>query len=112
MMKVVARAGGAGTRRRREWIALLLMIAAVTAVLTVTTPGLQDPPANAARIDTSACAPGVDLFGFSDRLDKKTFDGTNVGGSSGLTYDASRDVYYGLVDNEGTTPARFCTLRP
>jgi hypothetical protein len=57
------------------------------------------------------CTTGVDLLGFSDALDKRTFKGTNVGGLSGLTYDASRDVYYALVDNEGTTPARFYTLR-
>ena len=57
------------------------------------------------------CAPGVDFLGFSDKLDKQTFEGTNVGGLSGLTYDASRDVYYGLVDNEGATAARFYTLR-
>jgi hypothetical protein len=63
-----------------------------------------------AKVDTSSCAPGVDLLGFSDALNKRTFEGTNVGGLSGLTYDATRDVYYGLVDNEGTTPARFYTL--
>jgi hypothetical protein len=45
----------------------------------------------------------VDLFGFSDALNKRTFEGTNVGVLSGLTYDARSDVDYGVVDNEGTT---------
>jgi len=84
--------------------------AAVAAILAITTPRLQASPASAASADTSSCAPGVDLFGFSDALNKRTFEDTNVGGLSGLTYDASKDVYYGLVDNEGTTPARFYTL--
>jgi hypothetical protein len=57
------------------------------------------------------CAAGVDLLGFSDALDKTTFRGTSVGGLSGITYDAQRDVYYALVDNQGTTASRFYTLR-
>ena len=70
-------------------------------------------PATAARPqpDDTRCAPGVDLYGFSDALDKRTFAGTDVGGLSGITYDAERDVYYALVDNQGSTAARLYTLR-
>lgn len=70
--------------------------------------GVSDaaPPQTGSR----ECGEGVDLFGFSDALNKRNFDGTNVGGISGITYDAGRDVYYGLVDNQGTSPARFYTL--
>lgn len=57
------------------------------------------------------CAPGVELLGFSDALDKARFGGTEVGGLSALVYDAARDVYYALVDNQGDTVARFYTLR-
>lgn len=70
-------------------------------------------PATAARPqpDADRCATGVDLYGFSDALDKQAYGGTDVGGLSGLTYDRTRDVYYSLVDNQGTTAARFYTLR-
>lgn len=62
-----------------------------------------------------ACAPSgsdVGFLGFSDALDKETFDGTSVGGLSALAYDRKRDVYYSLVDNgpESESPARFYTL--
>jgi hypothetical protein len=45
-----------------------------------------------------------------------SFDGTVVGGLSSITYDASRDVYYALSDDQGagftptSTPSRFYTL--
>jgi hypothetical protein len=44
------------------------------------------------------------------------FHGTVVGGLSSITYDASRDVYYALSDDQGagftptSTPSRFYTL--
>lgn len=106
---------GEGSRAHssRTWFALLFLIASVTTVLAITTPGVQGSPASAVSTDTSACAPGVDLFGFSDALDKQSFDGTSVGGLSALTYDRRRDVYYGLVDNgpASTSEARFYTVR-
>jgi len=61
--------------------------------------------------DASECAVGVDFLGFSDALNKQTYEGTNVGGLSALTYDRSRGVYYSLVDNEDSTAARYYTLR-
>ena len=45
------------------------------------------------------------------------FAGTVVGGLSSITYDAARDVYYALSDDQGagftptSTPSRFYTLR-
>ncbi len=91
----------------------LLILALVAFLMACVATFAASWPATAARSqpDTAQCAPGVDLFGFSDALNKRTFESTNVGGLSGLTYDAGRDVYYGLVDNEGTTPARFYKLR-
>lgn len=63
-----------------------------------------------------ACAPSgsdVGFLGFSDALDKETFEGTEVGGLSALAYDRKRGVYYSLVDNgpESDSPVRFYTLR-
>jgi hypothetical protein len=46
-----------------------------------------------------------------------TFEGTVVGGLSSMAYDAQRDVYYAISDDQGagftptSTPARFYTLR-
>jgi len=91
----------------RRLIAALIFLMALCAA---TFAGPELATAARPQPDTAQCAPGVDLFGFSDALNKRTFEGTNVGGLSGLTYDAGKDVYYGLVDNEGTTPARFYTL--
>jgi hypothetical protein len=93
----------------RRLICALAVLLALCAATFADSSGLASaaPP----QTDAPQCATGVDLFGFSDALNKRTFEGTNVGGLSGLTYDASRDVYHGLVDNEGTTPARFYTLR-
>jgi 3-phytase/alkaline phosphatase D len=40
------------------------------------------------------------------------FRGTEVGGLSGLSYDAARNVYYAISDDRSTIdPARFYTLR-
>lgn len=65
-----------------------------------------------ARPGTKApdCAAGVDFLGFSDALNKQTFEGTSVGGLSGIIYDQRRSVYYSVVDNQGTADARFYTL--
>jgi hypothetical protein len=111
MRALIAGAPGGRISLGGAWITLLLLGAGVAAILAIITPDVQASPVRSATADTSSCAPGVDLLGFSDALDKRTFDGTNVGGLSGLTYDATRDVYYRLVDNEGTSAARFYTLR-
>jgi len=37
----------------------------------------------------NACSPSVDITGFSDQLDKTTFDGVPVSELSGLTYDTN-----------------------
>ena len=102
------------TRRTRSANTPRRLISSLAVLLALCATTLAGPePATAARPqpDSVQCAPGVDLYGFSDALDKRTFDGTNVGGLSGLTYDAGRNVHYGLVDNEGTTAARIHTLR-
>jgi len=100
-------------RRRTVGVPRLLIsaLAALLAFCAAAFAGSGLATAAPPQTEAPECAAGVDFLGFSDALNKRTFDGTNVGGISGLTYDASRDVYYGLVDNEGTRPARFYTLR-
>jgi hypothetical protein len=94
--------------------ALLALYAAVAILLAIFAASLAGPEtATAARPGTEApdCASGVDFIGFSDALNKDTFEGTSVGGLSGLAYDRRRGLYYSIVDNQGTTDARFYTLR-
>ena len=53
----------------------------------------------------------VESIGYSDSLDKQTFEGAKVGGLSALAYDPRRDLYYALVDRKEGQTARFYTLR-
>ncbi|GAA2213437.1 esterase-like activity of phytase family protein [Nonomuraea monospora] len=60
-------------------------------------------------VDGGRCSADVSLLGFTDDLDKATFEGTAVGGLSALAPTrASRAL--ALVDNVGTTPARLYEL--
>lgn len=93
-----------------------LLIAALTVLLALcATTVVQPGSAPAAPPQTAApdCATGVDFLGFSDALNKQTFEGTSVGGLSALTYGGRRSVYYSLVDNgpADESEARFYTLR-
>ncbi len=65
-------------------------------------------PAAAHTTDLGACSADVSLLGFSDALDKTTFQGTSVGGLSALslTHGGAK----ALVDNQGTTQARYYDL--
>lgn len=89
---------------------LLIATVLATAVLAIAGPSATAAPP---QTDVPECAAGVDFLGFSDALDKRTFEGTSVGGLSALTYDQRRGVYYSLVDNgpAATSEARFYTLR-
>ncbi len=97
---------------------IAVLVALFAALLTAASLALAGPAAptvNAApdRTGTPECATGVDFLGFSDALNKRTYEGTSVGGLSALTYDGRRGVYYSLVDNgpAATSEARFYTLR-
>lgn len=53
----------------------------------------------------------VDLLGQSTFPTGTTFQGTELGGLSGITYDASKNVYYSIADDRSEkAPARFYTL--
>lgn len=102
------RASTGGKRRSKAPLSLLLACLAAT-VIAAASGAAGTEPAAAKQAGSPECAPGVDFLGFSDALDKQTFEGANVGGLSGLARER-RDTYYSLVDNEGETPARFYTL--
>jgi hypothetical protein len=65
-------------------------------------------PAAAHTNDLGACSPDVDLLGFSDALNKTTFQGTSVGGLSALALTGHGAK--ALVDNQGSTQARYYDL--
>jgi hypothetical protein len=92
---------------------LITALTALLALCAATFVGLGPAAAVPPETEAPGCAAGVDFLGFSDALDKQTFEGTGVGGLSALTYDARRGVYYSLVDNGPavSSEARFYTLR-
>ncbi|TCO44527.1 hypothetical protein EV646_110241 [Kribbella antiqua] len=57
-----------------------------------------------------ACSPDARFIGFSDTLDKTTYDGQIVAGLSALNV-TGRDSAVALVDNVQTTPARVFQLK-
>lgn len=84
-------------------ILLALWAAAFAGTATAAPPQTEGPE----------CATGVDFLGFSDALNKRTYEGTSVGGLSALAYTGRQNTYYSLVDNGPTasSEARFYTLR-
>ncbi|MBD2069025.1 phytase [Leptolyngbya sp. FACHB-671] len=54
---------------------------------------------------------GVDFLGEVTFPTSLTFEGTQVGGLSGIAYDAANDIYYSIADDRSQfNPARFYTL--
>jgi hypothetical protein len=89
-----------------------LVLAALCALLLLQPTGGGTASAAPSGSGAPECATGVDFLGFSDALNKETFEGTAVGGLSDLAYTGRRGVYYSIVDNgpESGSPARFYTL--
>lgn len=90
---------------------LHLLTAAATAAALLAAAA---PAANAGSVANgwekgAPCSPDASLLGFSDALDKTTFEGTGVNGLSALAL-TGHDRALALVDNIGTTPARFYDL--
>ncbi len=96
------------TRRSPRGLGTYAALAAILALAALGAAGQKEARAVPSR-EAPECSPGVDFLGFSDALDKTTFEGTNVGGLSGLAY-AGRDTYHSVVDNEEDTPARIYTV--
>ncbi|MBC6468309.1 esterase-like activity of phytase family protein [Actinomadura alba] len=79
----------------------------MTALAVPTSAAVRSGPGHGD--DGARCAPGASLLGFTDGLDKTTFDDTAVAGLSALSLTGpSRGLT--LVDNVGTTPARIYDL--
>jgi len=83
-----------------RWIAA---IAAATAFAAGVGPG--------ASASDGSKPPGLQFLGQAIVPTGTTFAGTTVGGLSSITYDAARDVFYSLSDDQSQFgPARFYTL--
>jgi hypothetical protein len=80
---------------------------AAAVVLTALTTTLT---ASATPTGGGACSPDAQFLGFSDSLDKTTFDGQLVSGLSALNV-TGRDSAVALVDNVLTSPARVFDLK-
>ncbi|MEU8221136.1 esterase-like activity of phytase family protein [Kribbella sp. NPDC048915] len=90
--------------RWQKPLAAAIVLTALTASLTA-----QASPGRPAVVG-GVCSPKATLLGFSDALDKTTFDGQPVAGLSALNLTGT-DQAVALVDNVGTTPARVFDLR-
>jgi 3-phytase/alkaline phosphatase D len=92
---------------QRSRLMLALATVSVSAVALV---------APASAVSPRAHTPGLEFLGEATIAAGAVFEGTVVGGLSSITYDAARDVYYAISDDQGpgftatSTPARFYTL--
>ena len=87
---------------------------ALLGTITALVSGLLTGPASA--VSPRAHDADLAFLGEATLPAGATFQGTVVGGLSSLSYDAARDVYYAISDDQGpgfaagSTPARFYTL--
>lgn len=87
-------------------VALVVLVLAMVLVLAV--PGAAKPPAGDSGAMTVT---SVDLLGVHVIPDYTYFEGTRIGGLSGMTYDPITDVYYVISDDKSEeAPARYYTV--
>jgi hypothetical protein len=60
--------------------------------------------------EPTACGEHGGLIGWSDALVGQQVDGLDVGGLSAIVRDGRDGTWLALVDNQGSSPARFITL--
>nr|WP_234806863.1 esterase-like activity of phytase family protein [Mycolicibacter minnesotensis] len=78
-----------------------LCVVLLAGAATMTVPG-----------DAPAATAGLQYLGQAVLASHATFEGTVVGGLSGISYDAGRDCYYVITDDRSAHgPARFYTVR-
>ncbi|GGZ17584.1 esterase-like activity of phytase family protein [Streptomyces poonensis] len=91
---------------------LRTLLATLTAGLTAATTLTVAVPAHAGDSRTArACSPAVSIAGFSDVLDKTTYDGTYVGNFSGLAVDRDGSLV-AVSDRSALFTLDRQTLRP
>ncbi|GAA3564530.1 esterase-like activity of phytase family protein [Kribbella ginsengisoli] len=87
-------------------LAATVTIAALATSLTATAA----TPDQAGTVDPAACSPDASFRGFTDSLDKTTYDGLPVAGLSAINLTTPGHAL-ALVDNVTNTPARVFGLR-
>lgn len=88
---------------------LRTVLATVTAGLAAATTLTAAGPATAASSSSAnACSPSVAIAGFSDALDKTTYEGTFVGNFSALAVDRNGQIA-AVSDRSSSSPS---TRRP
>src|SRR5215207_6087993 len=86
----------------RLLLALVPVIAAAAVVGASLTSAAND----------RAWTPALEFLGQQIIPTGAQFEGTEIGGLSGMAYDADRNVFYALSDDQGQIdPVRFYTLR-
>ncbi len=90
-----------------------LVRSSVVAASALMAAGLAVVPASAADpLRTTEAAGASQFIGEETLPTGLMFEGTEVGGLSGISYDAARDVYYAISDDRSQLdPARFYTLQ-
>jgi hypothetical protein len=99
--------------RWQKPLAAAVVVTALTTTLTASaTPygPLGGPGGGPGGGGQNACSPNAQFLGFSDALDKTTFDGQPVAGLSAISVTGPHSAL-ALVDNVGTTPARVFDLK-
>jgi hypothetical protein len=103
---------------RRAWLRSAAARAATASLACVGVACAQTTPAPAPTAVPTPTAsnrqdgPRLRLIGHTTLPHKRVFQGTTVGGLSGLDYDRERGVYYAISDDRSDiNPARFYTLK-
>jgi hypothetical protein len=90
----------------------LLHTLSATALAAAGVACAQSPATPATPAPASKGGPRLRLIGHTTLAHKLQFQGTTVGGLSGLDYDKERGVYYAISDDRSDiNPARFYTLK-
>jgi hypothetical protein len=87
-----------------------LAAAVVLTALTATLTASATPAEHSGGGGGNACSPDAQFLGFSDALDKTTYDGQLVAGLSSLNLTGPHSAI-AMVDNVDTTPARVFDLQ-
>ncbi|MDT0462551.1 esterase-like activity of phytase family protein [Streptomyces gibsoniae] len=91
---------------------LRILLATVTATLAAaTSPAAAGTPATGTPAAPHACSSAVDIRGFSDALDKTTYEGTFVGNLSALSVDSDKRIA-ALSDRSSLFTLDPKTLKP
>jgi hypothetical protein len=92
---------------------LTILVATTSILALIATPPWSTAPEARADSPSSAlqaCAPGVQLLGFSDALDKTTFGEFDVAELSGTAFDPATNQYYAVADRAGPVHSHVFTL--